>query len=153
MKDSSEKDTKRVSKAIIQHDGKVLLLLPKDKKKWHLPGGHIKAAETFAQGVKREVYEETGLKVVGIKSIYKMHNFELFHCKCNATVVRISDEHIDYKWVSPQTAMKKMQLTRETQRDLIESINKNVLKKNEAPAVKPKKKSQTDVEKDNEEDK
>ena len=153
MKDSSEKDTKRVSKAIIQHDGKVLLLLPKDKKKWHLPGGHIKANETFAQGVKREVHEETGLKVVGIKSIYKMHNFELFHCKCNATVVKISDEHIDYKWVSPQIAMKKMQLTRETQRDLIESINKNVLKKNETPAAKPKKKPQTDVEKDNEEDK
>ena len=153
MKNSSEKDTKRVSKAIIQHDGKVLLLLPKDKKKWHLPGGHIKTSETFAQGVRREVFEETGLKVVSIKSIYKMHNFELFHCKCNANTVKISDEHIDYKWISPQKAMKKMQLTRETQRDLIESINKNVLKKDEAVAVKPKKKPQTNVENDNEQDK
>jgi ADP-ribose pyrophosphatase YjhB (NUDIX family) len=153
MNDSPEKDTKRVSKAIIQHDGKVLLLLPKNKKNWHLPGGHIKASETFAQGIRREVHEETGLKVVGIKSIYKMHNFELFHCKCNASVVRISDEHIEYKWISPQQAMKKMQLTRETQRDLIESINKNVLKRDVVVAVKPKKKPVVDVEKENEQDK
>jgi len=153
MNDSPEKDTKRVSKAIIQHDGKVLLLLPKNKKNWHLPGGHIKASETFAQGIRREVHEETGLKVVGIKSIYKMHNFELFHCKCNASVVRISDEHIEYKWISPQQAMKKMQLTRETQRDLIESINKNVLKRDVVVTVKPKKKPVVDVEKENEQDK
>jgi 8-oxo-dGTP pyrophosphatase MutT (NUDIX family) len=142
-----------VSKAIIQHDGKVLLLLPKNKKNWHLPGGHIKASETFAEGIRREVHEETGLKVVGIKSIYKMHNFELFHCKCNASVVRISDEHIEYKWVSPQQAMRKMQLTRETQRDLIESINKNVLKRDVVVTVKPKKKPVVDVEKENEQDK
>jgi len=153
MNDSSEKDTNRVSKAIIQHDGKVLLLLPKNKKNWHLPGGHIKASETFAEGIRREVHEETGLKVVGIKSIYKMHNFELFHCKCNASVVRISDEHIEYKWISPQQAMRKMQLTRETQRDLIESINKNVLKRDVVVTIKPKKKPAVDVEKENEQDK
>lgn len=153
MNDSSEKDTKRVSKAIIQHDGKVLLLLPKNKKNWHLPGGHIKASETFAQGVRREVFEETGLKVVGIKSIYKIHNFELFHCKCNASVVKISDEHIEYKWVKPQIAMNKMQLTRETHRDIIESINKNVLKRDEVAPAKPKKKPHADVENENDQDK
>lgn len=153
MKDSSEQDTKRVSKAIIQHDGQVLLLLPKNKKKWHLPGGHIKTAETFAQGVKREVLEETGLKVVGIKSIYKVHNFELFHCKCNASVVKLSDEHISYKWVEVQKALNKMQLTRETHRDLIESINKNILKVNTKIQTKPKKKPQVEVENDEQQDK
>lgn len=153
MKDASEKDTKRVSKAIIQHDGKVLLLLPRGKKKWHLPGGHIKTSETFAQGVKREVLEETGLKVVSIKCIYKMYNFELFHCKCNASVVKLSEEHSSYKWVEVHKALDKMHITRETHRDLIESINKNVLKVDNKIQTKPKKKPQVDIENEEQQDK
>lgn len=153
MKDSPEKDTKRVSKAIIQHDGKVLLLLPKNKKKWHLPGGHIKTAETFVQGVKREVLEETELKVTSIKSIYKMHNFELFYCKCSTSVVRLSDEHVSYKWAEVEKALDKMHLTRETHRDLIESINKNILKMRSKIPAKIKKKPQTDVDNEDKQDK
>ena len=153
MKDSSEKDTNSVSKAIIQHDGKVLLLLPKNKKKWHLPGGHIKTVETFVQGMRREVLEETGLKVTSIKSIYKMHNFELFYCKCNASVVKLSDEHVSYKWAEVEKALNKMQLTRETHRDLIESINKNILRVHSKAPAKIKKKPQTDVDNEDKQDK
>jgi hypothetical protein len=99
------------------------------------------------------VLEETGLKVTSIKSIYKMHNFELFHCKCNASVVKLSDEHVSYKWTEVERALDKMHLTRETHRDLIESINKNILKVTIKMPVKIKKKLQTDVDKEDKEDK
>ena len=40
-------DTNRISKILIINNGKVLLLMSKKLKKFHLPGGHIKKNETF----------------------------------------------------------------------------------------------------------
>lgn len=34
---------------------------------WSVPGGHLDYGETIEEGAKREVKEETGLKITGIK--------------------------------------------------------------------------------------
>lgn len=139
-------DTKRVSKAIITHKGKLLLLLPKNKQKWHLPGGHIKKDETYIEGAKREVHEETALKVTALTSIYRHHNFELFFCKTSSNNVILSSEHREFKWVDAETAIKKMTITTETKRDIIQAIGYKYLKMSTKPAAPIKKKAQDDVE-------
>ena len=79
--------------AIIDDNGRILLIRRSDNKKWAMPGGILKVGETPAEGVLREVYEETGLKckvtsLVGIfdsrfcGTTYPLHLYQiLFLCK------------------------------------------------------------------------
>lgn len=113
-------DVKAVSKAIIvDHKNRILLLKPANKARWHLPGGHLKRNERYAVGMRREVLEETGLKIVRSTVTNQSHaGFQLFICKAHHNVVRLSKEHEDYKWVSLSEAIKKIDLTSETLRNL-----------------------------------
>lgn len=48
------------------YDNNKLLLQNRVKKDWHgitFPGGHIEKEESFVQGIKREIFEETGLTI------------------------------------------------------------------------------------------
>lgn len=50
--------------AIIEEDDKILLVHRKnDPQGWALPGGFVEKGETLKEACRREVYEETGLKV------------------------------------------------------------------------------------------
>lgn len=49
--------------AYILNDSKVLLLEHPKLKKWLPPGGHLELNETPIEGIKREVFEETGLEI------------------------------------------------------------------------------------------
>jgi ADP-ribose pyrophosphatase YjhB (NUDIX family) len=42
---------------------RVLLVRRTDNGKWAVPGGYMQAGESFSEACKREVWEETGLKV------------------------------------------------------------------------------------------
>lgn len=50
-------------KAIIEKNGKVLLIRPVNKDKWELPGGRLHKGETTQEGIKREIKEELGLDI------------------------------------------------------------------------------------------
>lgn len=57
-----------IAVALIERDGKILLLQRCDRnpmwdKKWEFPGGKIEAGEDFETAVRREVGEETGLRL------------------------------------------------------------------------------------------
>ena len=77
------KDSKKVAKGIISDkSGKILLLKRTDgKKKWDLPGGHIKEIELergyqgITDGYEREIAEETGLLVPNEQEIYRFDNY------------------------------------------------------------------------------
>ena len=48
------------------YDGSRLLMQNRVKEDWHgytFPGGHIEKEESFIQGIKREIFEETGLTI------------------------------------------------------------------------------------------
>ena len=54
------------------NDRKVLLVLRKSdpyKGKWALPGGFLEEEETLEAGAKRELQEETGLKINNLKQL------------------------------------------------------------------------------------
>lgn len=57
-----------VNAAIFNPHGEILLTRRSDKVrepgKWVLPGGHVEKGETWAAANRREVEEETGLKVI-----------------------------------------------------------------------------------------
>jgi 8-oxo-dGTP diphosphatase len=58
--------------AVIVHQGRVLLVQrghEPSKGKWTLPGGVLELGESLADGVVREVEEETGLKVEVVELI------------------------------------------------------------------------------------
>lgn len=106
-------------KAIISDiSGKILLLKRSDTDRmdgglWDLPGGRTHFNETNESALKREVEEETGLRVV-ILSLHSQWYFEDenaiqvsgFTYLCRTTQepqlnVSLSKEHSAYQWINP----------------------------------------------------
>lgn len=103
-------------RAAIFHQGKILLLLRSRPSKgedgfWELPGGRMNLGECYEEAVKREVYEETGLK---IRVLRPLNVFDakrdidtqvvgitfLCNLESDDMEVLLSDEHLDSEWVS-----------------------------------------------------
>ena len=112
-------------KAIIVNDGKILLLRESAKHdtntkagKYQFPGGRIDPGEPFAEGLRREVKEETGMEVEIGEPFYIGEWFPVIKgvphhivavflvCKPSTTEVVISEEHDAYEWVGPEIAQK-----------------------------------------------
>ena len=99
-------------KAMIFHEGKLLLLQKNDAEglhHWEFPGGGLRFTEDFISGLRREVREETGLSIqltapAGIWSYQKKDgqflNGVIFTALADTEIVRISDEHLAYHWVT-----------------------------------------------------
>lgn len=67
--------------AIIDEDGRMLLIRRADSKQWAMPGGALCVGETPAEGVVREAFEETGI-----------------HCEAIAFVGLFDSRFIKAKW-------------------------------------------------------
>lgn len=54
-----------ISRAVILDETgeKMLFCAPKDKRYYYLPGGHVEFGETAKEALKRELLEETGIKI------------------------------------------------------------------------------------------
>lgn len=99
-------DTNRVAKIFIMRGNNILLLLSKHLNKWHLPGGHIQEDESYEDGLRREVEEETGCK---LKFYHKLrpvrNNICLYIGKMYPGTIKLSDEHLKYAWVPLDEAL------------------------------------------------
>ncbi|MCH4166179.1 MAG: NUDIX hydrolase [Megasphaera sp.] len=101
-------------KAMIFHDGRLLLLQKNDAEElhhWEFPGGGLGLKEDFLTGLRREVLEETGLDIhilapAGVWSYEKKNgqflNGLIFAAAAHTDIVRLSEEHVDYRWILPQ---------------------------------------------------
>lgn len=101
-------------KAMIFHQGKVLLLQKNDAEgqhHWEFPGGGLQFTEDFVMGLQREVREETGLAIrlvapAGIWSYQKKDgqflNGVIFTAIADSDNVQLSEEHLQYHWVTPE---------------------------------------------------
>jgi phosphoglycolate phosphatase-like HAD superfamily hydrolase/ADP-ribose pyrophosphatase YjhB (NUDIX family) len=107
---------------------------------WGIPGGKIKWGETSEAALRREILEETGLKISGIKFVlaqdcihskefYRDAHFVLLNytCRCQGKPkVVLNDEGREFRWVKLAEA-KKMKLNKPT-RFLINSVLKSKVK-------------------------
>jgi len=105
--------------------------------KWGIPGGKIKWGETSEAALRREIQEETGLKISGIefilaqdcirsKEFYRDAHFVLLNytaqCATKNPRVVLNEEGREYRWL-PLAAAKKLKLNRPT-KILIEAVMK-----------------------------
>lgn len=103
------KTSHRVSKVIIIQSGKVLLLQKNGNLLWELPGGHADDKEKMSKAACREVKEETGIKC-DPEFLTKIQSDTKNGTKTNIykytepvkLKIKLSDEHVNYKWVSKQ---------------------------------------------------
>src|SRR3954452_7600921 len=52
-----------VAGVVVRDDGRILAVQRRDNARWEPPGGVLELGETFEEGVRREVAEETGVGV------------------------------------------------------------------------------------------
>jgi bis(5'-nucleosidyl)-tetraphosphatase len=117
----------------------ILLHYPKgsrtSKDYWDLPKGHIEKGETEAKAMRREVFEETGIKDLKLvskfrevikyffrwqgKTIFKMVVFYLGETKNKE--IKISGEHMGYQWLNYKKALE--QLTFKNAKEILKKAN------------------------------
>jgi phosphoglycolate phosphatase-like HAD superfamily hydrolase/8-oxo-dGTP pyrophosphatase MutT (NUDIX family) len=118
-----------VGALIFNAKGEVLMIRThKWSNLWGIPGGKIKWGETSEAALRREILEETGLKISGIKfelaqdcihskEFYRDAHFVLLNyiCRCAGKnpSVKLNDEGQEFRWVKIAEA-KKLKLNKPT---------------------------------------
>jgi phosphoglycolate phosphatase-like HAD superfamily hydrolase/ADP-ribose pyrophosphatase YjhB (NUDIX family) len=118
-----------VGALIFNSKGEVLMIRThKWSNLWGIPGGKIKWGETSEAALRREILEETGLKISGITFVlvqdcirsnefYRDAHFVLLNytCRCAGKNPRVTlnDEGREFRWVAPAAALK-MKLNKPT---------------------------------------
>lgn len=116
--------------ALIFNSKKEVLMIRTHKwsNLWGIPGGKIKFGETAEAALRREIMEETGLKISDIRfalvqdcihsnEFYRDAHFVLLNytCRCtgkNPTVI-LNEEGREFRWIKPAET-KKLKLNRPT---------------------------------------
>jgi ADP-ribose pyrophosphatase YjhB (NUDIX family) len=64
--------------AVIDNDGRMLLMRRSDNRLWTIPGGILEVGETPAAGAVREVFEETGVRCepIALVGVYDNRRWE-----------------------------------------------------------------------------
>lgn len=137
--ESSQRSTDRqpvvtVGALIYNPAGEVLMVRTRKwSNLWGIPGGKVKYGETQINALKRETREETNLEISDIEFVmaqdcidstefYRDAHFVLLNytCRCRAQDVKLNEESIEHRWISPQGALK-MDLNQPT-RILLETV-------------------------------
>jgi len=87
---SEQDDSNKVAKIILFNGEKILLLLSNH------PGGHIHYREDPADGLRREVKEETGLIVNNYTKLYEFGTITYYMGQMPKGNIKLSKEHTDY---------------------------------------------------------
>ena len=116
------KDIDSVSKVIVCWKKRCLLLRREDGKGWELPGGHLNEGETFLRGAKREVFEETGIKLSKLMVVRKERDYCLYKAIPKVIKVKLSHEHTKFKWVDKRLLFKT-RITQSTKLNLKQILN------------------------------
>ncbi|MFD5726848.1 NUDIX hydrolase [Streptomyces sp. NPDC058368] len=103
-----------VAGVVVREDGRVLAIRRADNGTWEPPGGVLELAEAPEDGVRREVYEETGLKVRvdRLTGVYKNTSRGIvalvFRCRAEGGCEQLSDESTAVEWLTPDEVAARM---------------------------------------------
>lgn len=121
-------------RAIILHEGKLLMVQEADDEGWSLPGGWADIGDSPTEAVEREVREETGLEVKVSRLLgvwdrnqhghppYPWHVYKLiFLCETQGGELAVSHESLDVAYVDPHN-LPPLSLTRIVPEEIHASI-------------------------------
>lgn len=111
---------KEVQKAIIQKDDAYLVILRSSKSRffpecWDFPGGKLEEGEDPKTGIAREIFEETGLRMIigDIVRIYEVdlvpehrHRYTVYATSGEIGDIVLSHEHTAYRWATKEELLK-----------------------------------------------
>lgn len=103
-----------VSGIVVNELDQVLAIQRDDNGHWEAPGGVLELGETFEEGVRREVREETGIDVTvgNITGVYKNMTRGVvalvFRCYIAGGQPRPTDEARDVRWLSKRQLTELM---------------------------------------------
>ncbi|MER5266939.1 NUDIX hydrolase [Actinosynnema sp. NPDC002837] len=95
-----------VAGIVVNNVGKVLVIQRRDNGRWEPPGGVLELTETFEEGVKREVLEETGIsvQVERLTGVYKNMPRGIvalvYRCTPLDGTSRTTDEATEVRWMT-----------------------------------------------------
>ena len=103
-----------VAGIVVNDHGQVLVIQRADNGHWEPPGGVLELGESFEQGVAREVFEETGVRVSvdRLTGVYKNMTRGVvalvFRCSPGSEPARPSDEATSVRWLEPEAVTELM---------------------------------------------
>jgi ADP-ribose pyrophosphatase YjhB (NUDIX family) len=103
-----------VAGIVVNDEGQVLVIRRRDNGHWEPPGGILELDETFEEGVRREVHEETGVWVTveRLTGVYKNMSRGIvalvFRCTPETGMVTTTDESREVRWMPPGEAENVM---------------------------------------------
>lgn len=103
-----------VTGIVVNDEGEVLVIRRRDNGRWEPPGGVLELSETFEDGARREVLEETGVvvRVDRLTGVYK--NVKrgvvalVFRCTALSEPSRVTDEAAEVRWMTLDEVHKAM---------------------------------------------
>ena len=120
-------------KALIVNDANKILILKTNPKEaghyhpehWDLPGGRIKINDSIEETLRKEIEEELGISAIEILELFDTHISNLkipaggemvgifmviYKCKIPDEKIKLSFEHLEYKWVSVDKAKELLKV-------------------------------------------
>jgi 8-oxo-dGTP diphosphatase len=103
-----------VAGVVVGDDGRVLVVQRRDNGRWEAPGGVLELGETFEEGVRREVAEETGVDVAvgSLTGVYKNMTSGVvalvFRCRPIRGTPIETDEAQRVCWLDPDEVRHRM---------------------------------------------
>ncbi|MFG2790093.1 NUDIX hydrolase [Streptomyces sp. NPDC048419] len=103
-----------VAGVVVREDGRALVIRRADNGTWGPPGGVLERTEAVEEGVLREVFEETGIKVrvERLTGVYKNMAVGVvalvFRCRPEGGHEQLSDESTAVAWLAPDEAVAAM---------------------------------------------
>ena len=95
-----------VAGIVVDDQDRVLVIRRRDNNHWEPPGGVLELDETFEEGVRREVLEETGVHITvdRLTGVYKNLNRGIvalvFRCHANNQPRSTTAEATEVRWMT-----------------------------------------------------
>jgi 8-oxo-dGTP diphosphatase len=103
-----------VAGIVIDDYGRALLIRRLDSRRWEPPGGVLELGEGIHDGLRRKVWEGTGLDVapIALSGVYKSMPHAVialvFRCKITGGALAFNGEVSDFRWVTESETPRLM---------------------------------------------